>query len=194
MIKKDHIIANLDGLRKGDPYYLVYPFENSSPTLFKHEINYGFNYSEYLLDLKDEEYTVEIALKGETTDKITIQKKEVFKMKPPFATSFTTTKEVEIDALNMHIKQLQKDLRIKEQNIQEITKQDKTKDDEITQLRGAISEKNKKIQQLDVQKTNLEKESLQKDQQIKRLREQQTELMKKYQFLKNPPKKEHRVK
>jgi hypothetical protein len=199
--KNDIIKPDLEELRKDDPYYLVYPCENSSPNLTKQGKYSSFAYSEYLLNLKDEEYIVNIKLKGVDKEGIVVGAKEKFKIKPPFATCFTTTKDAEVDALKTANNLLQSVLSEKEHMIQKLNSNNKSKDEELVRKDTTLNKKYEDINQLKVRITDLKRDNNQKTQENKRLRKQQQELMdkiewykKKIDLLENPSKTKHRVK
>ena len=70
-------------MRQDDPYYLVFPYKTNWGGLRGNDekkflsSSYSF---EYLLDLKNENYSVEITVKGEDSNRNTVSKKRNSKL------------------------------------------------------------------------------------------------------------------
>jgi len=193
--KKDHIKSSLTELRQDDPYYLVFPYETKWGGLVGNEekkfLSSSYS-SEYLLDLRNEEYIVEIKVKGEDSDKNTITKKEKFKIKPP-VNRFTTTKDTEIGGLTTQISQLHHNISQKESEVSTLTSQIVKLEKTIAERDSTISQKKKDMEQLNRQKNDLKNQLDQANSQIERLRRNIDELHRENKILKHPKQERPRV-
>lgn len=194
---------DMKGLKLDDPYFMFYPCENSTANVIGKKMKSAFNYSEYLLDLDDKKYSVNIMLKYIVENEV-IPLKKTFSKKPPFATYFTTSKDTELSALLLQTDHLKNKLaecennlinkeneskrqyeiiRNKESEISKISENSlHIKENEIMKLNENIKDKQSEItkktidmQRLVVEKENLSKQISQKDQQIERYNEQMRE-------------------
>lgn len=188
--KKDHISTSLGKLKQDDLYYLVYPCETGWGGLVgsreKNSLSSSYS-SEYLLDLKNEEYVVEITLKGEDSDKNTILKKETFKIKPP-VNKFTTTKDTEIGGLKSQINQLQNNVYQNESKVSTLTTQITKLEKTIAERDSTILKKDSETQQLSSQVGILESQLAQAEIKINRLNSDINDQKKEIAWLRNPPK------
>lgn len=194
--KKDRLITSLQEMRQDDPFYLVFPYKtNWGGYVSKEEKTFlsSSHSHEYLLDLKNEKYSVEIKVKGEDSDSNTITKKASFKIKPPI-NKFTTTKDTEIGGLTSQINELQHKFSRKESEVSSLTKKIIKLEDEKTELESNISKKIEEIEELVTQKEKSDYQLDQANDTIRKLRRDVTELQEKYEILRKAKQEPKRVK
>ncbi len=114
LFDKEDNLYDMKGLKLDDPYFMFYPCENSTPNLIGKKMNPAFNYSEYLLDLEDEKYSIDIKLKYIVKNEVIIVTNN-FTKKP--ATFFTTTRNPELSALKLQNDGLRNRLGASENNL-----------------------------------------------------------------------------
>ena len=106
--EKGNKINTIEKLRKDDKYILIFPYETKTDIKNGNKETGFSSHTEYLLDLnKDEEYSGEIIVKGEDSEKNTVLKSVSFKIKV-LPIEITTTKDLDAILLMNQIVGLQK--------------------------------------------------------------------------------------
>ncbi len=146
--KKGDIITDIERLRQGDKYHLVYPFDLKSGIDSDKGTTFPY-YSECLLELtQGEQYSVEMSLKGEDLDKNTVSKKKSFVVKIA-SIEFSTTREEEINLLKYQICSLRNEMNNRDSKIQRANENIEKRDAELKGLRNVIVKKDNDSKELD---------------------------------------------
>lgn len=175
--EKGNKTTTIEKLRKDDTYNLVFPYETKTgKDSGNKETGFFSYYSEYLLDLnKDEEYSGEIKVKGEDSEKNTVSKSKPFKFRA-LPTEFTTTKDLDVSILMSQIGRLESQIAEKNSNIHVLNDSIAKHHIRIDELNETITNKSSESQQLNNQLGNLSNQLEQAKTQIEKLARQQDEL------------------